>query len=35
MECDGVHWGRAVAVIVFYCGSVGCWVDVVTEMGMC
>ena len=34
MECCGVHRGHVVAVSGFYCGSVGCWVNVVAEMDM-
>ena len=30
-----MHWGHVVALSGFYCGSVGCWVGVVEDMGMC
>ena len=35
LECGGVHRGHVVSVSGFYCGSVGCWIYVVEDMGMC
>ena len=35
MECGGVSRGNVVVVRGFYCGRVGCWVDVVVDMGIC
>ena len=35
MECGGVHRVHVVSASNFYCGIVGCWVDVVADMGMC
>ena len=34
MECGGVRRGHIITISGFYCGDVGCWVDIVSDMGM-
>ena len=35
MEYSGVCQGHVVATSCVYCGSIGCWVDIVADMGTC